>query len=130
MNDGGSDFTEEIKKVLDSTTKKIEKMNESFVEREKVLEAKLKKAMKDSVDKNGKKITKLEDTLSKFTKGMSDMPGRFTDLEVRIEQIAQMRVVAGPSDPSQNHLASAASVASKKSSIASATAIKENGFMP
>ena len=85
MNDGGSDFTEEIKKVLDSTTKKIEKMNESFVEREKVLEAKLKKAMKDSVDKNGKKITKLEDTLSKFTKGMSDMPGRFTDLEVRIE---------------------------------------------
>ena len=63
----GPDIAEHIAKVMESTQKKLDKLDEHIAEREKVMEAKLRRTMKEDKDKNLKRINKVEDSLKKVS---------------------------------------------------------------
>jgi len=71
--------------VMESTQKKLEKLDDSIANREKVMEAKLRKTMKETTDKNGKRISKVEELVQKVQKSLSDVPKKQAELEARIE---------------------------------------------
>ena len=81
----GPDIAEHIAKVMESTQKKLDKLDEHVAEREKVMEAKLRKTMKDDKDKNLKRINKMEESVKKVTE---QLPKKLSELEQKVANLA------------------------------------------
>lgn len=78
---------QEITKLKELMSKKIEKLDEKVQERQQVMEAKLKKTIKDAGDKSSKGLKKSEDAISKLS---TTVKSEMTNLEQIKAQIKRL----------------------------------------